>query len=279
MTRIRTALSALACTLLAAGCTQSAIDEPAPTTRVQPWSGYLADYRVRWSAEAGIDLLAGSAVFIRAYLESDEIVTFTADLSRAYPGFTEAVPPNEPYERGKPHSPGALGRFPDVLPKDWRPLVGNGLIHILSIDVTGSQLIAIVCGWSYLRAYRVGDGKYVSMPTSDNMRYDSETDGVDASRITLTKREGGPPPPSAPQEGPEPAPLRDVFGGWTVAGRDFAPLGVDDGNWPSRQADLAACIAKAPDPLERRIFLMTGEHPRSDFPTLPADPGWPLESN
>ena len=269
----------VSCLALTTGCSDSAPPDPVSTRAPQPWSGYLADYRLRWTAEPGIDLVTGPAVFLRAYVESFDAVSLTGDINRAYPGFIEAVPPNEAYERGKPHSPGALGRFPDQTAIDRPPLVGNSLHQIESIDIDEPQLVAIVCHWNYTMAYRVHDGEFASVPTSDDKKYDRETDGISASRIKLTKRETGTPPPSTPQQGPEPAPVSDVFGGWMVAGRNYAPLGNNDEDWPSWRSDLDTCVAKAPDPLERRKFLMTGEHPRSDFPTLPASPGWPLESN
>ncbi|MCT7661768.1 hypothetical protein [Mycobacterium deserti] len=81
-----------------------------------------------------------------------------------------------------------------------------------------------------------------------------------------------------PQEGPALAPYNNVFGDWKVIGglSVFASAlpGFDE-EWPTFQEDEAACVAKAPDSAERRNSLMNGEHPRSDFPTLPAYPGWP----
>jgi hypothetical protein len=40
-------------------------------------------------------------------------------------------------------------------------------------------------------------------------------------------------------------------------------------------SDHQACQDKEPDPLQRREFLRSGVHPRSDYPALPAYPGWP----
>jgi hypothetical protein len=106
--------------------------------------------------------------------------------------------------------------------------------------------------------------------------------GIGVLRVSLTA-----PAPSAkndlaPQQGLSPAALTDVFGGWRVVG-ELSNVSRTDAvgpgtQWPEFQQDLAACAAKAPESEERRQFLTTGEHPRSDFPTLPAYPGWPAES-
>lgn len=40
-------------------------------------------------------------------------------------------------------------------------------------------------------------------------------------------------------------------------------------------SDYQAWSDKEPDPMQRREFLRSGVHPRSDYPALPAYPGWP----
>lgn len=50
---------------------------------------------------------------------------------------------------------------------------------------------------------------------------------------------------------------------------------LNPGEWPAELADATTCVDKAPDPVERRLYLLNGAHPRSDFPTLPPYPGWP----
>ncbi|MEK1147877.1 hypothetical protein OSI78_21335, partial [Mycobacterium ulcerans] len=87
-------------------------------------------------------------------------------------------------------------------------------------------------------------------------------------------------PPLPPQRGPAPAPTTDVFDGWRIVG--YAIHGPTDTlrlappQWPTRQADTNACVTKAPDPPQRRVFLADGVHPRSDFPTQHPYPGWPI---
>jgi hypothetical protein len=94
--------------------------------------------------------------------------------------------------------------------------------------------------------------------------------------------DGGQASPPPHQKGPAAAPVADVFDGWRIDGHlvDAA----DDPNvqhcdeWPSQLSDAQQCQTKAPDPVERRKFLSDGVHPRSDYPTLPAYPGWPSAS-
>jgi hypothetical protein len=84
-----------------------------------------------------------------------------------------------------------------------------------------------------------------------------------------------------PQTGPQPAPSDDVFGQWKIKGLlSFfsAHRPAFKSEWPTYEADVATCVAKAPDPPERRAFLVDGEHPRSDFPTSPPSPGWPAKT-
>lgn len=53
---------------------------------------------------------------------------------------------------------------------------------------------------------------------------------------------------------------------------------TDPVQWPAEVADVQACVDKAPDSVQRRLFLLSGAHPRSDFPTQPPYPGWPTAS-
>jgi hypothetical protein len=48
--------------------------------------------------------------------------------------------------------------------------------------------------------------------------------------------------------------------------------------WPTYEADKAACVENAPDPAPVRAAIIDGTHPRSEFPTSPASPGWPERS-
>ena len=73
--------------------------ETPPEPAFANWPESLGDFRFGWSAEAGVDLVSGPAVPLRAYLESYRIAQLTKDIGAAYPGFDRAVPPLPP-----PHS-------------------------------------------------------------------------------------------------------------------------------------------------------------------------------
>ena len=56
---------------------------------IERWSGSLSDLRYQWDAEAGIDVLSGAAVPVRAYMESWMLAQSAGNLDYAYPGFTQ----------------------------------------------------------------------------------------------------------------------------------------------------------------------------------------------
>lgn len=256
--------------LLVAGCgSPPTARPPASPAAHGPWTGVLAQDRAVWSAEPSIDLLTGPAVAIRAYQESYFVASLMGSEEYLYPGFAHAVAPNAPSTA--PLS--AQGRWPSTSHPAPHPMVGNEQWHILRIDTSGQDLTAVVCDWGlYTRAFDLGDGNY---------GYIGETHGagVDALWISMTAPAAAPTPPLPPQKGPALAPVDDVFGGWRINGFIEAFGGVATPEWPSAAADVGACAAKAPVPLDRRTALRNGNHPRSDFPTLPAYPGWPAASS
>jgi hypothetical protein len=238
-----------------------------PPTPSGHWTATLADVRAVWSAEPGIDLLTGPAVVVRAYQESSTGITFGGSDDFLYPGYAHALPP--------PGTPPPAPHYPHGARPWRRPLVGTDRYHILRIEPSGANLVAVYCGWSYGVGEDLGEGKY----GSDNPAPPRPSDTIATFWDELT-----PPPPGSPalppQKGPALAPVDDVFGGWKVAGELAAGAfpHAPPPQWPTMFDDVGACNAKAPDPLERRLFLSTGIHPRSDFPTLPAFPGWPAAS-
>lgn len=258
---------------------------PQPPTAVPPkvpWTGLLAEQRDVWSAEPGIDLVTGPAVVVRAYLESRALASQMGDIGYVYPGFAHAVAPNDPASHDYFLNPPPVTQnlWPDPSGGPIRhPSVGTGRDHILRIDRSGQQVTAVVCAWTYGTAFNVGDGRYSNDPANPNGTHGSD-DGIFTEWLSMT----APAPDAAslplpPQQGPEPAPADDVFGGWRVVGyASTSPhdnLQLPPAQWANRQADADACLAKAPDPPERRAYLADGWHPRSDFPTLRPYPGWP----
>ncbi|SKX72980.1 membrane protein [Mycobacteroides abscessus subsp. bolletii] len=250
-----------------------------------PFTGLTQDMRIRWTAEPGIDLLTGPAVTIRAYRESYVLGGLMASPKFYYPGFEQAVRPNghsgrdlniRPYVKGDAH-------LEDSGFQTTTPIVGTWREHILSLtgDPT-SGYTAKVCSWNYATAVELPNGQYHyphRLPPEPLDTADQLT-GIGMFRIFLK----APSPPksdsAAPQRGSAPDPTADVFGGWKVLNADSlsteAWLG-EPNDWPLKEfgADQKACMTKAPDPFEKRKFYVVGEHSRSDYPTLPAEPGWP----
>lgn len=250
--------------------------EASPTPDAEPvqrWSGQVSDLRMTWTAEPGIDLVSGAAVVVRAYRESIELAELMGDQQYVYPGFDRAVAPDEPDSRKL----SAWSLWPSLATPQKHPLVGTLKSHILFVDVSGRDVTSVLCFYTYTAAEEAVDGRFVSQAR----KVRGYEPGVFAYWVKMLAPElssgGGLPP----QKGPEAAPTADVFGDWRIVGalNSFAYFDGDlVHEWPTLHADVAACVDKAPDPPDRRAFLIDGEHPRSDFPALPASPGWPAES-
>jgi hypothetical protein len=260
-TKMRIALLLLVTTFLSA-CAQEVSGQPNRVTPVEPWTGVMADVNAVWSAEPGTDLLSNPAVVVRAYVESHALATAMGTIDAVYPGFTRAVTrPAEPEDDPDSAWPGADRPLP-------YPLVGTERLHILRVDTVGRAVTAIVCSYGgYTNGYDLGNGKYGPYPGV------AGDDGVVAMQISMMSPEV-PSAPLPPQQGQERAPKADVFGGWRINSRRL-DLNRFQPEWPTALDDIQACRERAPDPLQRREFLSQGEHPRSDYPTLPAYPGWP----
>lgn len=228
---------------------------------VERWQGLVADLRYVWTAEPGIDVLTGPAVPVRAFVESFMLSQYAGDMAYAYPGFDRAVPEaDSELWTTRP----AL----DVPSKE--PAIGHIRYHILSVDGTGEQLTATVCGYNYRVAAKQDDGSYRSVARV-GLR---DTRGIFAFRVGLTGSSGSTPP----QSGPRPDPIDDVFGDWRVHGMLDSYSSDEPGfaeAWPTYEADRQTCIDRAPDPAPERARIIDGTFPRSEFPTLPASPGWP----
>jgi hypothetical protein len=232
---------------------------------IQRWGGLLSDLRYQWDGEPGIDILTGAAVPVRAFVESRSLASAMGSLDYAYPGFTRAVPPDDP-------SDAAWDIRPNVNHRLDTALVGNSNYHILSLSRSADVVTASVCSYDYSVAHQVENGSnFESVARGSGWR----PEGIHVERLTLAapKDQSSALPPQA---GPAPAPSNDVFGDWRITGYLFSTSQPGfKTQWPTFDADLAKCVDKAPDPPERRAFLTDGEHPRSDFPTSPASPGWP----
>ena len=253
---------------ITAGCSHTS---PQRATNGPPerWPANLSELHFVWTAEPGIDVLAQPAVVVRAYIESRLLVSFGGSEDYLYPGFDRAVARNRPV--GSPTS--TVGVWPDP-GRAEKPLVGTSIVHILRLAQRGRDVTAVACRWAYGSAWLQSDGKYRIESASAG-----PTTGLIMERVNLV----APPDPSAtdlpPQKGPSQYAITDVFGGWRVVGRLQAFTQIDAGpEWPEFGEDQAACAAQAPESIERREYLTSADRPRSDFPTLPASPGWPAES-
>jgi hypothetical protein len=235
---------------------------------VERWAGVVAELRVQWSSEPGIDLVTSVAVPVRAYLESRLLAHYVGEIDQTYPGFARAVPPNEPKD-----SPNisARDRQPPLEYPLTAPLFGNIVYHVQAVERSGRDVTVTVCNFNYAAAEQHND-KFVSFANTGPM----ETRGINTVRVLLTAPATESTSALPPHEGTASSPANDVFGDWQVTGFLVA-TGTEyvKSQWPSFEADRNACVEKAPDPLERRAFLLGGEHPRSDFPTSPPNPGWP----
>ena len=247
-----------------AGCGLFGTAQPEP----ERWTGNVRDLRVQWDAEPGIDVLTGVAVPVRAYLESRDLARYTGNLDNAYPGFTRAVPPNEP-----PESPdlAAMDRIPTLEYPADSPRIGNSRFHFLSVMHSGRDVTVTVCNYTYGVAQEQSNDSFVSLDYSGPV----DKRGIIGMRVLLVAPDN--PVPLPPQQGPEPAPMHDVFGEWKISGFLVAIGSSVKAQW-DYGADYEACVENAPDPPDRRAFLTNGEHPRSIFPTSPASPGWPAQT-
>ena len=249
------------------GCHSSNEGEPS----VDRSSGPLGERRYQWTAGPGIDLVTGPAVPIRAYMESRLDAQTMGEVDYAYPGFVQAVAADSGdgvqelfAENLRPDD--------DIAPVSQAP-VGNNRFRIQSVTRSGGTVTAMLCNYRYGMGLEQENGTFVSVANKS-----VNDPGIDALLLRLTAPADESKNPLPPQAGPAPAPEVDVFGDWKITGflSGLAEIDPDfDKVWPTYEADQATCVEQAPDPPDRRAFLTSGEHPRSDFPTSPPSPGWP----
>ena len=268
-----------------AGCQCGEPSAPEPT--FVNWPKALGDFRFRWSAEPGIDLVSGPAVPLRAYLESYRIGDLTDDTGAAYPGFERAVPEalTPPFSSVTPAQLVSIRPAIEAEPfGPPGPFYGNEYFHILELAPIEGGYRAYVCDGLY-KVFRQAEqpGTYVSV-----VRYDARTGLNDVGGLKVWRVEftDAPPDPNAParvtapQRGPNPAPVGDVFGPWRITG-------ASDNSWGTpitrestafEKVDGVARISQCSDRMrdgreQREAFFSR------DFDTPPsaepAEPGWP----
>lgn len=278
----RAAAVALLSAVLLASCADPATDPAAaPPPEFPNWPTLLKDFRFRWSAEPGIDLLTGPTVPLRAFLESFRIAESTYDPNavaapkfQTYPGFLDAVAKPQ----GPDHSPHQISyAWPVPGPLyNLDPLFGNEYFHVLQLDPIDGGHRAYVCDGRYnIFRHDAQANKYISVLNPTTTNYYTM---VVLWRVEL--RHNAPlPPPGPDQQGPHPAPLGDEFGNWTITATDTGTWGWEnrpnppDGA-PDADAQHRRCLDRMPNPAAAMPTLATR---RLDAPPPfePPTPGWP----
>ena len=260
-------------------------EETPPEPAFANWPESLGDFRFGWSAEAGVDLVSGPAVPLRAYLESYRIAQLTKDIGAAYPGFDRAVPPLPPPHSDAPAQLGGIRPGPDAEPfGPPGPFYGNEFFHILELTPIEDGYRAYVCDGMY-KIFREGEkkGKYVSVINYDSRTGLNDIGGLKVWRVEFTDT---PPAADAPamvtaeQRGPNPAPIGDVFGPWRITGandrswgtpitRESIPFGE-----PGGVDRISECSDRMPQWRTERDAIIESV---LDTPpdAEPASPGWP----
>ncbi|MDT5358678.1 MAG: hypothetical protein QOC69_440 [Mycobacterium sp.] len=243
-----------------AGCTTKAPDQPKPEPPPAGWPAQLDDFTITWSAEPGIELTTGAAVVVRAYEESYYLATITDDDKYLYPGFVKAVEANQPGKRD-----GTEDLRPESSTSEtW---VGTARHQILSVTRSDRDVTVLVCAYLYGSAAKQQFDYAANVGSDFNLN-----SGIYPLRIGLRAPEDANTELPA-QEGPSRAPSDNVFGGWKVTSHQGGYMTTS--RWDDYDRDQATCIEKAGGTPESRHFLPGGGYSRSDFPTLPATPGWP----
>jgi len=276
--------------LVLAGLTGCRAEQP-PAPTFPNWPQSLADFRFRWAAEPGIDLVAGPAVPLRAYLESYRIWNFTQDPRSVYPGFDRAVPEALPPKSNS----STRNELVDIRPLPGAelfgppgPIFGNEDFHILELTPIEGGYRAYVCDGMYSifrEASKQGDkrGKYVSVIDYDARTLLGDIGGLKVWRVELTDSPpvaGAPAMATAAQRGPGPAPVDDVFGPWRISG-------ASDDSWgtlitlesvpfgrPGGVDRISECSDRMPQWRTERDAII--KRVLDTPPTAePASPGWP----
>lgn len=302
--RVKRVLLVMLASALVAACGEPAqpAASPSESTSALPspqFPNYPAqanDFRFHWTAAPGIDLTTGPAVAVRAYLESIRLAAFAfGDRSAVYPGFLYATPENV----GAPGEDGSTIQLQRIRPKTRaeyetdgvkpveRQLYGYQPTHILSLEPRDDAYRATVCTGTY-STYRTSDvdrTKFFSIladETTGQLAHPGMRT-VDVWRIELTdndlSRAAAPDVRAAPQAGPMPAPVDDVFGRWFITGASSVGWGTIGGDFEVFETPVlqAQCAAAMPDDAAARLAMATGFHTAPPPHGAPV-PGWPAEA-
>jgi hypothetical protein len=240
------------------GCTPQGSQETTVPPESPPagWPEALSDFSVVWTAESAIDLTTGAAVVVRAYMESYYLAYLTGDEKYLYPGFQQSVNASDP--------DGPDGTQ-EVWPKQNHPetWIGTARHHLLRMERSGRDVAVVGCVYSY------GTGVLTAGGIQQNIGGMGPYAGINAIRIGLQAPDGEQ-LNLPPQRGLSRTPFENVFDGWRVTNHQGGVL--LQANWAGSGNDKVQCLSRADGTPESRAS-------QSDFPALPATPGWPAKSS
>ncbi|MEN0137864.1 MAG: hypothetical protein AAGC80_22125, partial [Rhodococcus sp. (in: high G+C Gram-positive bacteria)] len=230
--------------LVVSACGSDAASEEAESLVVTPALYSVpenAEYNVRWSADPGIDLLTPEVTVIRAYVESYYLSVRALTPAAGYPGFSEAVDEHLLTDYGNA----------DQLKKSH--YVGTQFQHLLWMTPTERGWFATVCTGDYSVMREGQDGRFFNVGSTNI--------GAETVEIVAPGSRSS----SQSSEGPERAPVANVFGGWKV---------IDHVLSARNQAAFLECRSRMPDAASNRPAKWDLPHD-APYPTLAPYPGWP----
>ena len=280
-------VAVVSASFMTSACTSSPTPPPPkPSTTTLPnWPPLANGLRFVWSAENGIDLTSGLAVPVRAYFESKWLAEHANTLAVTYPGFSRAVTYKK-WQSGslvdvRINNPSPILDSPMAGGgQDYRqqPLFGNVDERIMQITPVADEFEVIVCRIQDYFYVQTGSDQYTLWSNQVDNRFNLER--IDLSNHDPRSGPNPPPSPTAPQRGPLPAPLADVFGPWHVTG--WTADGELTWNAPDGSSTSTAnyqqlqqqCLADVPIPDNQRPGAFPAT--RTTPPAIqPATPGWP----
>lgn len=229
------------------------------------WPSALESFTMAWTAEPGVDLVTdGAVIAARAYVESSYLASITNDAAYLYPGFADAVEPNQ-----TSGPPGTSDLQPEIGTSGPNVYVGTVGQRVMNVARADRDVTVSVCTFTYGAAIERPNGRYNAIVGQGFV----PGPGIYPMRIGLRTPDIG--QASLPaQQGPSRAPFDDVFGGWKITSHQGGYL-ASTSRWPEYDSDVAACTAKADAELANRHVSPTEAYPIAEFPTLAATPGWP----
>ena len=289
------ALSAVVAFTVSIGCapdnasTQSSDPSENRSQQFPNWPASLNEFRFHWTADPNIDIIAGAAVPIRAYLESYYVASFSANLDNVYPGFMRATPENDELDGHYLAQLAWIRPLNGVVAKSEDAVAHFGYIpfHILRIDSLKMDFAHYMPRKLCQLHQEQRKTWQIRLPSVNpkTAQIQGSIRHRHRNRIELTQQDPrvGPNPPAAvtaAQRGPAPAPDQDVFGPWFFTGMSSSFWGPIDAAEPERfpPPELKRqCSDRMPQPEAERIAMMTG------FKDQPAPhgeplPGWPVEA-